>query len=76
MSKSAFLGCVEFGKYVDINEIVESAIGRTTVITDKIFGANPFVIMSYAAELTREERAVLKTYEEYSNPFIVKKDDL
>lgn len=47
-------------KYVDINEIVESAIGRTTVITDKIFGASPFVIMSYAAELTREERAVLK----------------
>ena len=60
-------------KYVDINEIVESAIGRTTVITDKIFGASPFVIMSYAAELTREERAVLKTYEEYSNPFIVRK---
>ena len=25
--------CVEFEKYVDINEIVESVIGRTTVIT-------------------------------------------
>ncbi len=60
-------------KYVNVNDIMENAIGRTTVITEKIFGTNLFSMKVCAAELTREEKAVLKTYEEYSNPFIVRK---
>lgn len=68
-------------KYVDIDELLETAVGRTTEITDGIFGANPFTIKAFAAELqetaSREEQlqemAILKTEEEYTDPFLVRK---
>lgn len=68
-------------KYVDIDELLETAVGRTTEITNGIFGANPFTIKAFAAELQEtasqeeqlQEMAVLKTEEEYTDPFLVRK---
>ena len=65
-------------KYVNLEELVETAVGRTTEITDGLFGKSPFAIKAYAEELlSQEERlrenAVLKTEEEYMNPFVVRK---
>ena len=65
-------------KYVNLEELVETAVGRTTEITDGLFGKYPFAIKAYAEELlSQEERlrenAVLKTEEEYMNPFLVRK---
>lgn len=68
-------------KYVDIDELLETAVGRTTEITNGIFGANPFTIKACAAEQQktalreeqRQEMAILKTEEEYTDPFLVRK---
>lgn len=65
-------------KYVNLEELVETAVGRTTEITDGLFGKSPFAIKAYAEELlSQEERlrenAVLKTEEEYMNPILVRK---
>jgi len=68
-------------KYVDIDELLETAVGRTTEITDGLFSKNPFIIKAFAAEVQetapREEQlqeiSVLKEKEEYSDPFLVRK---
>lgn len=67
-------------KYVNIDKLLETAVGRTTEITDGFLGKNPFILKAFAAELEekssearRQENAVLKTKEEYMNPFLVRK---
>ena len=68
-------------KYVDMEELVETAIGRTTEITDGLFSRYPFTIKALAAELQEtvsqeeklQEKSVLKTQEEYMDSFLVRK---
>lgn len=68
-------------KYVDLDELLETAIGRTTEITEGIFSRYPFAMKAFAAEQQetvsqeelRQKNAALKTEEEYTNPFLVRK---
>lgn len=61
------------GKYVEFIELLDNAIGRTTEITNKIFGELPFCLKTLAAESNAQKAALLATYEEYSDPFVVRK---
>lgn len=68
-------------KYVDLDELLETAVGRTTEITEGILGKSPLAMTAFAAETqedmtaeeNRQERALLKTDEEYQDPFLVRK---
>ena len=60
-------------KYVELGEVLGNAIGRTTEISGKIFGQSPFYIRALAAESNTQKEVLLSTYEEYSDPFLVRK---
>lgn len=59
-------------KYVDIEEVIENAVGRTSEITGGIVGKSPFVLHVSAQETLREQ-SVLKTEEEYNSSLLVRK---
>jgi len=59
-------------KYVDIDEVIKNAVGRTTEITDKLLGESTFVLHAVAQESLKEE-PVLKTEAEYYSALLVRK---
>lgn len=60
-------------KYIEINNILEEALGRTVEITGQIFGKSPLCLKALAAENAPNKVAALNSYEEISNSFIVRK---
>jgi uncharacterized membrane protein len=59
-------------KYMDIDELMNTAVGRVTESIENIFGYSPFLIKVRAAEDIREETAVLKD-DEGQNGMTVRK---
>ena len=59
-------------KYVNIEDVIGTAVGRTSEITGKIVGSSPFVLRVSAQETLREQ-SVLKTEEEYNSSLLVRK---
>ena len=60
-------------KYVKLYKLLGDAIGRTTEISGKIFGQSPLYIRALAAESNIQKEVLLPTYEEYSDPLLVRK---
>ena len=43
------------GKYVDLEDVITAAIGRTTEITGNIFAKSPLLLKTFAAETVKEQ---------------------
>lgn len=62
-------------KYIEMNELLETSIGRVTELAGDMVSKSPLALRAYAAEAVvdeRYEKAVLKTEEEYTDPFLVR----
>lgn len=58
-------------KYVNIDDVMDMALGRTNEIIGQILGKNPFLMVAYAAEIS--ENPVLSYEESIEDPLLVRK---
>lgn len=58
-------------KYVNIDDVMDMALGRTNEIIGQILGKNPFLMVAYAAEIS--ENPVLSYEDSIEDPLLVRK---